>query len=93
MRLGEARLTTLHQLFPKCSGLDWTQPKDEKLPPDTPIIVALHGLTGGSYEPYVRSVLAIACRSKSEGGLGYRAVVMNFRGCGSETPRVAALAF
>lgn len=63
------------------SGLDWAQPEGEDLPPTTPVIVVLHGLTGGSYEPYVRSVLSVACRSVSEGGLGYRAVVMNFRGC------------
>ncbi|KAF8321138.1 AB-hydrolase YheT [Clavulina sp. PMI_390] len=62
-------------------GLDWAEPEGEDLPANTPIIVVLHGLTGGSYEPYVRTVLSVACKSKSEGGLGYRACVMNFRGC------------
>ncbi|KAF9514146.1 hypothetical protein BS47DRAFT_1343474 [Hydnum rufescens UP504] len=51
------------------------------LPPDTPIIVVQHGLTGGSYEPYIRSILARACAPKSDGGLGFRAIVVNFRGC------------
>ncbi|KAF9514147.1 hypothetical protein BS47DRAFT_1382135 [Hydnum rufescens UP504] len=51
------------------------------LPPDTPIIVVQHGLTGGSYEAYIRSILAPACASKSDGGLGFRAIVVNFRGC------------
>ena len=51
------------------------------LPADTPIVVVQHGLTGGSYEPYVRSILAGAIAPKSEGGLGLRAIVINFRGC------------
>lgn len=38
-------------------------------------------LIGGSYESYVRSILAAACMPKSEGGLGYRGVVINCRGC------------
>ncbi|KAF8308152.1 AB-hydrolase YheT [Clavulina sp. PMI_390] len=66
-------------------GLDVTPPSSSDyahtLSDDTPIIVVKHGLTGGSYEPYVRSILASACKPKSEGGLGYRAVVINFRGC------------
>ncbi|KAG8217497.1 Alpha/Beta hydrolase protein [Butyriboletus roseoflavus] len=41
----------------------------------------MHGLTGGSYESYVRAMLAPACRAVSQGGLGYCAVVINFRGC------------
>lgn len=36
---------------------------------------------GGSYESYVRSVLSAACMSKSEGGLGFRGIVINCRGC------------
>ncbi|KAF7304864.1 AB hydrolase-1 domain-containing protein [Mycena kentingensis (nom. inval.)] len=35
----------------------------------------------GSYESYVRSILVPATSPVSEGGLGYRAVVVNFRGC------------
>ncbi|KAF9067633.1 Alpha/Beta hydrolase protein [Rhodocollybia butyracea] len=61
-------------------GLDFTPPGDT-FPDDAPIIVVCHGLTGGSYEAYVRAVLAPACAPISEGGLGYRAVVVNFRGC------------
>jgi uncharacterized protein len=37
----------------------------------------------GSYEAYVRAILHPAIKPKSEGGLGYRAVVINFRGCRS----------
>ncbi|KAG8988341.1 hypothetical protein FRB90_002816 [Tulasnella sp. 427] len=63
-------------------GLDFTpatpaRDQDER----APVIVVLHGLTGGSQESYIRSVLATACAPKSEGGLGARAVVVNFRGC------------
>ncbi|GAA5992511.1 hypothetical protein JCM10908_000855 [Rhodotorula pacifica] len=39
------------------------------------------GLTGGSHESYVRNVLAIVTRPVSEGGLGWRAAVVNSRGC------------
>ena len=35
----------------------------------------------GSYEQYVRGVLYPACSPVERGGLGYRAVVMNYRGC------------
>jgi predicted alpha/beta-fold hydrolase len=40
-------------------------------------------LTGdlGSHESYVRAVLAPACAPVDAGGLGYRGVVVNFRGC------------
>lgn len=64
---------------------------------NTPVIVVLHGLTGGafrsrgssyqlmqlagSYESYVRSILSPACAPIDKGGLAYRAVVVNFRGC------------
>ncbi|KAG9033266.1 hypothetical protein FRB95_000360 [Tulasnella sp. JGI-2019a] len=65
-------------------GLDFTPRKSAhgpELDPKTPTIVMAHGLTGGSYESYIRCILAIACKPKSEGGFGYRAVVVNFRGC------------
>jgi len=82
-------------------GLDFTPADDIHLTPQTPIIVVMHGLTGGmqhlydsshslnliikpcqgSYESYVRAVLAPACTPVHQGGLGYRAVVVNFRGC------------
>ncbi|KAF9480145.1 AB-hydrolase YheT [Pholiota conissans] len=63
-------------------GLDFAPPDHaEKLKDDTPIVVVQHGLTGGSYEAYIRAILSRACASVDEGGLGYRAVVINFRGC------------
>ena len=39
----------------------------------------------GSYESYVRAILSRACAPVEEGGLGYRAAVINFRGCASPT--------
>lgn len=62
-------------------GLDFAPVDSSKLKSDTPIIVVQHGLTGGSYEAYVRAILYPACTPVEEGGLGYRAVVINFRGC------------
>ena len=35
----------------------------------------------GSHESYVRAILASAVRPKFQGGLGYRGIVVNFRGC------------
>ncbi|KAH7916065.1 AB-hydrolase YheT [Hygrophoropsis aurantiaca] len=62
-------------------GLDFVATENSTIQSDTPIIVVMHGLTGGSYESYVRAILAPACSSVQQGGLGYRAVVINFRGC------------
>ena len=47
---------------------------------DFPFILA-HKYKIGSYEPYVRAILSRACATVEEGGLGYRGVVINFRGC------------
>ncbi|KAF9053936.1 AB-hydrolase YheT [Hymenopellis radicata] len=55
---------------------------------ETPIVVVLHGLTGGSHESYVRGILSKACAPIETGGLGYRGVVVNFRGCAG-TPMTA----
>lgn len=62
-------------------GLDFTPVESSHLADDTPIVVVQHGLTGGSHEPYVRAILRPACAPVEEGGLGYRAVVVTFRGC------------
>ncbi|KAF8654098.1 hypothetical protein AX16_003631 [Volvariella volvacea WC 439] len=62
-------------------GLDFAPIDWSSTQKDSPIIVVQHGLTGGSYESYVRSILHPACKPVEEGGLGYRAIVVNFRGC------------
>ncbi|KAF9072840.1 AB-hydrolase YheT [Rhodocollybia butyracea] len=63
-------------------GLDFAPIDDYALSDDTPIVVMLHGLTGGSYEPYIKSVLTHVIKPVEKGGLGYRAVVPHSRGCG-----------
>ncbi|RDB21060.1 hypothetical protein Hypma_011583 [Hypsizygus marmoreus] len=62
-------------------GLDFAPTDLSSVRDDAPIIVVKHGLTGGSYEPYVRAIINRACAPVEQGGLGYRAVVVNFRGC------------
>ncbi|WFC94084.1 hypothetical protein MBRA1_000714 [Malassezia brasiliensis] len=46
---------------------------------DVPTVVVLHGLTGGSYESYVRNCVAPLAKSKQDDGYGYRCVVINAR--------------
>lgn len=63
-------------------GLDTTPlSKYSELPMNTPIVVVQYGLTGGSHESYVRNILSGVCGLKSGGGLGFRGIVVNFRGC------------
>ncbi|OBZ75228.1 Abhydrolase domain-containing protein [Grifola frondosa] len=74
--------TLLRTLDGGTIGIDITPPGNEDtLKEDTPIVVVLHGLTGGSHESYVRAILAPACTPVEKGGLGYRGIVVNFRGC------------
>ncbi|KAI0736968.1 AB-hydrolase YheT [Fomitopsis betulina] len=74
--------TLLRTLDGGTIGLDSTPTADEcDLPEDAPIVVVLHGLTGGSHESYVRAILAPVCTPIEQGGLGYRGIVVNFRGC------------
>ncbi|PLW07862.1 hypothetical protein PCASD_13110 [Puccinia coronata f. sp. avenae] len=58
-------------------ALDFTPPHrfSNKTDP-TPVLVVLHGLTGGSHESYLRAVVAPLTKDH-----GWRAVVANFRGC------------
>lgn len=48
---------------------------------DRPLVVALHGLSGGSYELYIRSFLAEITRD----AYGFDALVLNARGCANHT--------
>ncbi|WFD25191.1 hypothetical protein MNAN1_000157 [Malassezia nana] len=54
-----------------------------------PTVVILHGLTGGSYESYVRNCVSKLSKPKEEGGHGMRCVVVNYRGC-ANTPLTSA---
>eukprot|EP01133_Synstelium_polycarpum_P002625 gene2625-3017_t len=56
-------------------SLDWFQ-FGNTYRADTPTILILHGLTGGSHEVYVQSFAKHAYTNS-----GYRTVVFNYRGC------------
>ncbi|CAG8530393.1 16135_t:CDS:2, partial [Acaulospora morrowiae] len=58
-------------------AVDWTPPMSQKPIDDTPTVVVLHGLTGGSHESYIRCLLEVLTNPPHN----YRAVVINFRGC------------
>lgn len=49
---------------------------------DAPLFLLFHGLEGGIRSPYTRELMATAA------GLGWRAVVMHFRGCGGRPNRL-----
>ncbi|KAI9092288.1 hypothetical protein K1719_027788 [Acacia pycnantha] len=71
-------------------ALDWVAGDDRLLPPDSPVLILLPGLTGGSEDSYVRHLL-IRARSK-----GWRVVVFNSRGCGDSpvtTPKFYSASF
>lgn len=56
--------------------LDWTENKFE----DKDLVVLLHGLEGSSDSPYIKRLM------KKLMANGFRAVCLNFRGCGKEKP-------
>ncbi|RCI01911.1 hypothetical protein CU098_010711 [Rhizopus stolonifer] len=58
-------------------ALDWTPTKEGLEKDETPTLVVLHGLTGGSHESYIRCLLEVLTFPP----FNYRAVVMNCRGC------------
>ncbi|KAF8526275.1 AB-hydrolase YheT [Hysterangium stoloniferum] len=75
-----------------CISMDITPPISSKSPPDTPIVIVLHGLLGGSHVSYIRSAVAQLTKPTHEGGLGLRAVAFNLRGC-SKTPVTSPLLY
>ncbi|KAF2155873.1 hydrolase, alpha/beta fold family [Myriangium duriaei CBS 260.36] len=49
---------------------------------DKPLLITLHGLSGGSHEPYLRHVLAELIAKSDDGKSGgWEALVVNSRGC------------
>ncbi|OMO80635.1 putative AB-hydrolase YheT [Corchorus capsularis] len=70
-------------------ALDWVC-GDRSLPADSPTLILLPGLTGGSQDSYVKYML-VKARSK-----GWRVVVFNSRGCGDSpvtTPQLQSAKF
>ncbi|KAG7956154.1 hypothetical protein I3843_11G110800 [Carya illinoinensis] len=71
-------------------ALDWVSGDDRYLPRDSPILILLPGLAGGSGDAYVRHML-VRARSK-----GWRVVVFNSRGCANSpvtTPQFYSSSF
>ncbi|PNT45640.1 hypothetical protein POPTR_003G146500v4 [Populus trichocarpa] len=71
-------------------ALDWVSGDHQILPPNSPVLILLPGLTGGSGDSYVRHML-IKARNK-----GWRVVVFNSRGCGNSpvtTPQFYSASF
>lgn len=61
--------------------LAWVRPAP--LRDDAPVFILFHGLEGSFDSPYARELLAAAT------ALGWRAVMMHFRGCGQAPNRLA----
>lgn len=60
--------------------LAWARPAPAR--EDAPLFLLFHGLEGSVDSPYARQLLAMAAR------LGWRAVLMHFRGCGRSPNRL-----
>ncbi|KAI8976072.1 Alpha/Beta hydrolase protein [Pilobolus umbonatus] len=58
-------------------ALDWAPTSKNIDKENTPTLLVLHGLTGGSHESYIRALLEVLVYPP----FNYRAVVMNCRGC------------
>ncbi|MBA0816521.1 hypothetical protein Gohar_001175, partial [Gossypium harknessii] len=71
-------------------ALDWVYGDHRSLPSDSPILILLPGLTGGSQDSYVKHMLV---KAKSK---GWRVVVFNSRGCANSpvtTPQLQTASF
>ncbi|QTF91119.1 hydrolase [Halomonas sp. BM-2019] len=60
--------------------LAWVTPTPAD--PAAPLFILFHGLEGSFHSPYARELLSTAA------GLGWRAVLMHFRGCGRDPNRL-----
>ncbi|OVA04760.1 hypothetical protein BVC80_1719g97 [Macleaya cordata] len=71
-------------------SLDWVCGDDLEIPADSPVLILLPGLTGGSGDTYVQHMLVRARRIR------WRVVVFNSRGCGGSpviTPQFYSASF
>ncbi|KAF9199957.1 hypothetical protein BGZ49_009876 [Haplosporangium sp. Z 27] len=64
--------------------IDWAPSFEKKPVDDTPTLVFLHGLTGGSHESYIRALVEVMTRDH-----GYRCAVFNARAC-ADSPLTSA---
>ncbi|KAJ3130790.1 hypothetical protein HK100_007480 [Physocladia obscura] len=66
-------------------AIDWAPLNHREMPKDSPIIVLMHGLSGGSFETYIQDQIPGALAN------GYRVAALNYRGCGGieiRTPKL-----
>ncbi|KAL6986487.1 embryogenesis-associated protein emb8 [Sarracenia purpurea var. burkii] len=71
-------------------ALDWVAGDDRRIPAESPVLILLPGLTGGSGDTYVRHML------KRARNFEWRVVVFNSRGCGESpvtTPQFYSASF
>ncbi|KAG0264605.1 hypothetical protein DFQ27_001126 [Actinomortierella ambigua] len=61
-------------------SIDWSPSLKKQPKTDVPTLVILHGLTGGSYEAYIRHLVEVLNEKH-----GYRCIVFNARAC-ANTP-------
>ncbi|ORZ25429.1 Alpha/Beta hydrolase protein [Absidia repens] len=72
--------------FPGLPNTASTDNQDDNLI-DTPTLVCLHGLTGGSHESYIRGILETVTAAP----FNYQSVVINSRGCGKSEVKTPQL--
>lgn len=73
--------TQIKELPPRTEFLDPSKELSMLEDDSKPLLIALHGLTGGSYEAYIRSFIS---KISSE-PYGFDALVLNSRGCANHT--------
>ncbi|CAO3596510.1 unnamed protein product [Absidia cylindrospora] len=72
--------------FPALPNADSADDQDDGLL-DTPTLVCMHGLTGGSHESYIRGILEVVTATP----FNYQSVVINNRGCGKSELKTSQL--
>ncbi|KAJ3124734.1 hypothetical protein HK100_011134 [Physocladia obscura] len=66
-------------------AIDWAPQNHQILPEETPIVILMHGLGGGSRDKYITDMIPSILRH------GYKAAAVNSRGCGGlavDTPQL-----
>ncbi|ABN67982.2 predicted protein [Scheffersomyces stipitis CBS 6054] len=71
----------IRDLPPRTEYLDPSKEQELLADNSKPLLIALHGLSGGSYESYIRAILGTI----SEEPYNFDAMVLNSRGCANHT--------